>query len=302
MPTLRQLRSFTIIAEVESLAKAATLLGVGSSALSAQISALEQEFTCKLLHRDGRGVHLSEQGLELLRRSQRILRATNDLKAEMANFDRVVEGPVRLGMLPTVSASLVSLLFSVLSQRLPRVRLELREDLSHHLLDSLRAGELDLATLYDIQVNSAYRVDNLFSEDLFFVSQRKAEADRSGDVAFLELASRPLILPTKKNALRTIVEAAAAAAGLRVKVFAEIDSLRATVELVARGYADTILPRCGLANTHSSIQRRLITRPSLRRTVVLAWSAGTLNMPATAAVASLLRGLLADRGSGKSLS
>jgi LysR family transcriptional regulator, nitrogen assimilation regulatory protein len=295
MPTLRQLRSFTVVAEAESLTKAATLLGVGASTLSAQISALERELACKLLHRDGRGVHLSEEGFELLRRSQRILRATCDLKVEMANFDRGVEGSVRLGMLPTICASLVSVLYSTLKQRFPKVRLELRESLSRDLFNSLRSGELDLATLYDIQVNSAYRIDNLFSEELFFVSQKKSEDNHCHEIAFPELIRHPLILPTTRNALRTMLEGAAAAAGLQMNVFAEIDSLQATVELVARGYGDTILPRCGLVGTHPGIhiRGRLITGPSLKRTVILAWSPCASNTPATAAIASVLRELLA---------
>src|ERR1700688_3790709 len=60
--TLEQLRVFVAVAERQHVTRAAAMLNLAQSAVSAAITALEARHGTKLFHRVGRGVELTEAG------------------------------------------------------------------------------------------------------------------------------------------------------------------------------------------------------------------------------------------------
>ena len=70
---LRQLRTFSCVAELGSLSKASDTLRVAQPALSRQIKLLEHELRAELFTRNGRGMVLTEAGRLLLARGLRAL-------------------------------------------------------------------------------------------------------------------------------------------------------------------------------------------------------------------------------------
>ena len=75
---LRQLRYFVRAVEFGSMGRAATELGVVTSALSQQISRLEGELATRLLRRTSTGVVPTEAGLAFLRQAQLAIRHADD--------------------------------------------------------------------------------------------------------------------------------------------------------------------------------------------------------------------------------
>src|SRR3954454_21095136 len=63
---LRHARTFVTVAELGTVSRAALRLRIAQSALSRQISALEQELGLKLFDRVGRGLLLTGEGEQLL--------------------------------------------------------------------------------------------------------------------------------------------------------------------------------------------------------------------------------------------
>ena len=64
--TLTQINYFITIAEMKSLNKAAEQLYVSQPSLTTAIKELEKELGVTLLHRGGRGVALTNDGIEFL--------------------------------------------------------------------------------------------------------------------------------------------------------------------------------------------------------------------------------------------
>ncbi len=56
---LWQLRYFTLVAELQSIARASAHLQIAAPAISRTIKSLEDELGTRLFDRDGRGMHLS---------------------------------------------------------------------------------------------------------------------------------------------------------------------------------------------------------------------------------------------------
>src|ERR1700730_15416909 len=71
--TLEQLRVFVAVAERQHVTRAAAVLNLAQSAVSAAIAALEERHGAKLFHRVGRGVELTAAGALFLVEARALL-------------------------------------------------------------------------------------------------------------------------------------------------------------------------------------------------------------------------------------
>lgn len=89
--TLEQLRVFVAVAERQHVTRAAAVLNLAQSAVSAAIAALEARHGAKLFHRAGRGVELTEAGALFLVEARAILarvEAAGQVLSELGNLTR----------------------------------------------------------------------------------------------------------------------------------------------------------------------------------------------------------------------
>lgn len=95
-----RLRYFLVVAETESLRKAAEILHISAGALSKAIKQLERETGTTLLVPVGRGIVLTEDGRELARRGQPLLQGLARLKNELQEKHQSIAKnakPIRMG-------------------------------------------------------------------------------------------------------------------------------------------------------------------------------------------------------------
>ena len=143
---LRQLRYFVKICEFGSMGRAATELGVNTSALSQQISRLEGELSTRLLQRLSTGVAPTAAGVVFLHQAQLTLRSADG--AVLAAKRGRLSGHVSVGLAPTTASVLGVPLLQAMSQSYPDVRLHMVEALSGHLATRLQMRQLYLAVLF----------------------------------------------------------------------------------------------------------------------------------------------------------
>ena len=110
---------FLTVVESGSIGKAAQKLDVGASAISQQISKLEQELSIRLLQRNAFGVTNTCWPC-LLKHSQLILRQVN-FAIDAAHSARL-SGHVSLGFPPTITALIGIPLMKLMSERYPDIR------------------------------------------------------------------------------------------------------------------------------------------------------------------------------------
>ena len=171
MITLRQLRYLTALARHRHFGRAADDCAVTQPALSMQIRELEREIGAPLVERRPGEIALTETGLEVAQRAERILAATRDL-VDFARHRGVLTGKLRLGIIPTLAPYILPRVLPRLQRAYPHLRLEVRETQTKTLLDELAAGELDAVML-------ALPVDGADIETLPAV-RRSVPAGRAG--------------------------------------------------------------------------------------------------------------------------
>ncbi len=94
-----KLRVFHAVAEAGSFTHAGETLNLSQSAVSRQISALEESLSAPLFHRHARGLILTEQGELLFQTADEVLAKLSQAEAQITDSKEVARGPL------TVSAT-----------------------------------------------------------------------------------------------------------------------------------------------------------------------------------------------------
>jgi len=296
---LRQLRYFIRIVELGSMGRAALDLGVGTPALSQQISRLEGELSTRLLQRTTTGVLPTDAGLAFFRQAQLAIRHA-DAAAQAARQARLA-GHVSIGLAPSTSGVLALPLLEAMRERYPDVRLRVVESLSGNLATMLNARQLDLAVLFETDGARRWSVLPLLEERLFVIGRRDLPGMPTGrSVRIVRLASLPLILPSGTHGLRAILDAAFARERCAPHVVLEIDGLAVLMDAVRAGLAATIQPGAATVRLPADEMARieLAERSARRRNLLASLSDDELSPAALAArvvLRSVAAGLVAQQ-------
>ncbi|QIL83325.1 LysR family transcriptional regulator [Diaphorobacter sp. HDW4A] len=278
---LRQLEYFVKVAELGSFTRASQVLDVAQPALSRQVRLLEVELRHNLLKRNGRGVTLTEPGELLLRHGRAILHQVASAREELASVRGGLAGRVTLGMPPSVARAYAVPLIRAFRQRFPDAQLSISEGLTAAMQESLLAGRLDIAVLYNLRDTEGLDARPLMQEDLVVVSPREPEdAAPTAPITLKKLATLPLVIPSKPNAIRMQIESSLAEIGLTPHIALEVDGVPAILELVADGLGRAVLTRHAVhsAVKPESFDVQEIGTPCMQ---VKAWIASSSQRPIT---------------------
>ncbi len=284
---LRQLEYFVRVAELGSFTRASQVLDVAQPALSRQIRLLEVELRQNLLKRNGRGVTMTESGERLLMHARAILHQVEHAREELASMRGGLAGRVALGMPPSVARAYAVPLIRAFRSRYPDAQLSITEGLTTAMQDGLLAGRLDIAVLYNLRNLDGLDAQPLMQEELVLLSahpganeQSASEEERPGPVSLRDLATLPLVIPSKPNAIRMQIESTLAEIGLTPRIALEVDGVPAILELVAQGLGHAVLTRHAVDSSVRPAAFRVqeIGHPSLQ---VKAWIATSGLRPIT---------------------
>ncbi len=256
---LRQLQYFIEIAELRSFTRAAEVLHIAQSALSRQIRLLEDELGANLFNRLDRGVTLTEAGDLLRVRASVLLQQFSSLRDEVGTKALTPRGELSVGMPPSMREMLTSPLVDGYCREYPDVALHVHEGISVDLVKLVQNGRLDCAVVVDLSSVPLTKAELILREQLYLVGPRKARLSVDTAVSLAAVATKPMILTTRPNSLRLVVENALARARLPLKLVADSNSTAMMVDLVCSGLAYSVLPYC--AAWKAVRNRRLAAAP-----------------------------------------
>jgi LysR family nitrogen assimilation transcriptional regulator len=290
---LRQLRYFLAIVDNGSLSKAAARLYVAQSALSHQIAKLEGELGTTLLYRSSKGVRITESGLAFYEHAQNILQQVVNSRSVVAQHaaDTPV-GTVTLGMPQSVSAVLALPLFLAARRELPRITLQMNDELTDNVLGQLRQGKLNLALLYDYGQLQEFARKNVITEQMFLVwPAQDARASADSKVKLSALQTAPLILPGAQYGVRQHIERTAAKHGfVFANIAAEINSLNIMKSAILAEIGAGVFPlsAVNVEIEQGKMRAQEIIEPGIPRTIAICASRDISMTKANRAVSKLI--------------
>jgi DNA-binding transcriptional LysR family regulator len=233
---LAAVRTFVQVVESGSLTEAGRRAGLTPSAVSKQISRLEEALGVRLLERTTRSVRATDAGLELCQRTRPLFEAFAEATAAVRDRSRDVRGRIRLSTTPALARTRVVPALAALAAGHPGLDFELvltgtRLDFFEHELDlAVREGALEDSSLVARSLGTsqvflcaspAYlerrgrvrSADDLERHDLLLVPAAESLA---GNPALRGRGGRKLVLKARfrANDLFAVRELAEAGAGI----------------------------------------------------------------------------------------
>jgi LysR family nitrogen assimilation transcriptional regulator len=217
-----------------------------------------------------------------------ILRQVEDAASSVAGLTDSPAGKVVFGIPHSASHALALPLLKAVREELPKVQLELTEELTGNLTRQLLAGSLHMAILFDDGTLEDFIAEPLVSEKMSLIYRPEAVVKNAkASISFRDALAKPLILPAQPHGVRPLIEQQAARAGLLApNVVADISSISILRTSLLAGLGCTILPVMPLkAELDSGALVALSIRaPGVQRVVALCRSR---HIPLSTAAASV---------------
>jgi LysR family transcriptional regulator, nitrogen assimilation regulatory protein len=277
----RQLRYFVKIVDAGSFSRAASLIHIAQPALSQQIAELEGRLGVSLLQRSARGVRPTPAGEILYREASAILKQLEQLPGIVRSSNGVAQGTVRLGLASLLGPALVGGFVGACRGALSQVNLKLAVSDSAALREKLGSQSLDLALVFEDDLDSAFARQPLYRQRLYlFYPQAMAVGPC---VSLADLATLPLILPSPPNLARECLDRTFSRAGLKPNLIAEVDDFSSILSTLRTGMGTTVFPKGDLTELGDGISGPALIEPPLHMTVsILSSSDITLSQAAEA--------------------
>lgn len=148
---LHQARYFLAVASTLNFTRAAEQCNVTQPALTKGVQKLEQELGGQLIYRERQLTQLTDLGKEVLPMLERTLTSAEAVRRRAQEFQRKEVAPLKIGLAPSISASLVLDPIAEIAKFVPGLRVELREGTAEELVDLLLEGKINAAMVGDVQ-------------------------------------------------------------------------------------------------------------------------------------------------------
>ena len=240
----RHLRYFVAVAEELSFTRAAAVLHVAQSAVSAQIRLLEESVGVTLLERNSRKVELTGAGRSFLQGAKKVLFDLEEVAKQARRIGRAETGHLAIGFIGAQSHEWMPLVLRRFRQKYPDVEVTLTEMVPSAQLEALLTHRLDLGVVgaIDGKPPSGLQVACIVQEEpLVGVPSDHALANLPF-VRLLQLKGEGFILTSRENApsYRSWLGRICHRAGFTPKVVQEVDRARTAVQYVAAGFGISI--------------------------------------------------------------
>jgi LysR family transcriptional regulator, transcriptional activator of the cysJI operon len=144
--TLRQFTAFATVASHLNITKAAQALRMSQPSLSKLLKGLEENYKVTLFTRTGKGIELTDEGVEFLKQIEPILAQVQTLENQFSNSSESKQATLlRVGGTYGLSASILSSLLAIFKKRYPDVEVVLRSNEAGILEQMILKGHMEIA-------------------------------------------------------------------------------------------------------------------------------------------------------------
>ncbi len=272
MVTLRQLRYLQALVRHRHFGRAAEACSVTQPALSMQIRDLEKELGIELIERRPGEMALTEAGIEVARRGERVLGAVRDLVDFARHRGRVLSGRLKLGIIPTLAPYVLPKVLPALQASHPDLVIELRETQTKILLEELAGGDLDVVMLALPLADAEIETTALFDDAFLLAVPADDPLPKTARVRPRDIDQQRLILLEEGHCLRDQALAYCAAPRHEMPLSLGATSLATVMQMVASGYGVTLVPEVAAdVGRDARVKLLRFIAPEPGRTIGLAW-------------------------------
>jgi DNA-binding transcriptional LysR family regulator len=285
-----------------SFSGAAEALSYTQSAVSQAVARLEAETGATLIVRDRAGVRPTAAGASLVEHAEGIFARIEAAETDLAAVLGIRAGRLRMASFPSAGATLMPLAIARFRQRHPDVALALAEGEPEEIAPRLRAGEFDLALLFEFpgergRHGARLRTRLLLDDPMLVALPAEHALAGKRALSLADLRKEDWVQTSATSPCARFVVRACLAAGFEPKVTFESDDYETVQGLVAAGVGVALIPHLALTHVHPGIVVRALSPRSPARRVVAATLVAAGVSPAASTMIEIL-GDVAKRYTG----
>lgn len=274
MLNLARLNILREVVQRGSFSAAAEALDYTQSAVSQAIARLEAETGVALLVRDRRGVRATAAGSTLLGHADTILAQVQAAEDDLAAVLGIRGGRLRIASFPSAGSTLIPQAVAAFRALHPDVELSLGEGEPEDITPRLKAGEFDLALLFEFpgeaQMFKGLACTPLIHDPLWMALPVEHQLARKHDLALIDLREQDWVQTSAHSACARHVVSVCREAGFEPRVSFESDDYDTVQGLVAAGVGVALIPRLALSHRQPGLVVRRLTPENPARRVFAA--------------------------------
>ena len=303
MLNVQRLRVLREVVSRGSFSAAADALDYTQPAISQAVATLEAETGTTLIERDRRGLRPTAAGAVLVQHTEGILARLQAAEDELHALIGVRGGRLRMASFPSAGATLMPLAIARFNAAHPDVEITLAEGEPEEIGPRLRAGEFDVALLFEFRdsgatLGSEMRVIELLEDPMRVVLPAGHRLARKRTLKLEQLSEEAWVQTSATSSCARHVVHLCRAAGFEPTVSFESDDYLTVQGLVAAGVGVALIPALALSSVRDDLVVRTLHPTSPTRRVVAATAKGSGVAPAAAPMLEVLVSVAQSFGGG----
>jgi len=239
-----QLRYVVETAKAGNVTRAAENLHLTQPSLSNQIIALERELGIRLFERSRKSIHLTEAGKSFVYQAEKILNEFNELTGTMHEFANLNSGTLTIGLLSIAFQIGIIDMISDFSEEFPGIRIQILEQGSHALMESLKKGECDVVFAIVLEkTDEKVQYINVEDSELGVIVPLTSDLSKKQIITTKDLTDQNLILSSDSFALHRIIERRLQEDGIHYYINAVFNQIETCFSLASRNFGITFSTR-----------------------------------------------------------
>ena len=239
---LRNLITFTHVAELGSFTKAAELLGYSQSTISFQIKQLEDELGCLLFERINHTVTMTERGRELVSYAHQIRSLSDEFKDSLTK-ETELSGHIHIVTPDSVCDEMINSHYIDFHRKHPGISIKFTTADTLVMFDMLDHNEADVIITLD---NHSYHKDYVIAKEerlsMHFVASADSKFSEMKNLSINDIVNEPFILTEYGQGYRRVFDKELAKKSLEITPVLEIGRTDVITSVVAQSKMISFLP------------------------------------------------------------
>ena len=239
---LRNLITFTHVAELGSFTKAAEQLGYSQSTISFQIKQLEEELGCLLFERINHTITLTKRGHELVMYAHQVRALTDEFKESLIK-DEEISGHIHIVTPDSVCDDMINSHYIDFHNKYPNISIKFTTADTLVMFDMLDHNEADVIITLD---NHSYKKDYVIAKEeplsMHFVASSKSKFAGVKGLSIKDIVNEPFILTEYGQGYRRVFDKELAKRSLDITPVLEIGRTDIITTTVANSDMISFLP------------------------------------------------------------
>lgn len=246
MITLRQIQFALAVAQHLHFKRAAEACFVSQSALSLGIAEFEKILGVTIFERSNKQVIVTPIGKSLLARAEALYLDAQQLMEVAQASQQPLTSEMSIGFIPTIAPYFLPKILPEIRQQHPHFPLNVHEDVSERLIESVHSGQLDAAVIALPYPVDGLMVDEFGAERFFLIAHEQEPLSKLKAIKPSQLLDAPLMLLSDGHCLKDQIIDICNFSGAIDKGALKEASLATLTQMAVNNMGVTLIPEMAL--------------------------------------------------------